>query len=90
MYGKPWRKSTRLIRFNLDLSPLESYRCIGAKRVLCKRTGKPHQVLSGSLHGTFWTLIAQPCPRKFCNVVARCYYNARVAQRATALTRLLR
>eukprot|EP00972_Heterocapsa_arctica_P107648 15857797-Heterocapsa_arctica.AAC.1 len=43
MYGKPWRKSTRLIGFNLDLSPLEHYRCIGAKRGVCKRTGKPHQ-----------------------------------------------
>eukprot|EP00972_Heterocapsa_arctica_P097940 14450485-Heterocapsa_arctica.AAC.1 len=70
MYGKPWRKSTRLIGFNLDLSPLEHYRCIGAARGLCKRTGKPHQVLSGSHQGTFWTLIAQPCPRKFCSVVA--------------------
>eukprot|EP00972_Heterocapsa_arctica_P099134 14629611-Heterocapsa_arctica.AAC.1 len=66
MYGMPWRKSTRVIGCHVDLSPLESKRCLHKPRGMCARTLQPHVVLSGSHNGQKLTLTAQPYPLGFC------------------------
>ena len=71
MLGKPWRKSIQFLGINLDLGCLSRYRCLGAPLGLCRRTGLPHQQLSGKDEdGVFWTKVAEPYPAKLCQLVA--------------------
>ena len=75
MYGMPWRKSTRVVGFNIDLLPLGARRSIDKPRGLCARTMQPHTVLRGLDKGVFLTRIAQPYPRLFCKVLTNCFHE---------------
>ncbi|CAE8591594.1 unnamed protein product [Polarella glacialis] len=79
MFGKPWRKSTKLIGVHIGLRKFDEYRCINKPAGVCKRTGCPHVVLSGkdpNQPEQFLTFTAQPCPRGFCAVLAQAFKNA--------------
>ncbi|CAE8615524.1 unnamed protein product [Polarella glacialis] len=79
MFGKPWRKSTKLIGVHIGLRKFDEYRCINKPAGVCKRTGCPHVVLSGkdpNQPEQFLTFTAQPYPRGFCAVLAQAFKNA--------------
>lgn len=42
MLGTPWRKPTSILGVHVNLEPLGRFRCLGAKRGCCLRTGEPH------------------------------------------------
>ena len=74
MFGKPWRKSTKFLGINIGLAELSCYRCIHKPAGLCRRTMRPHVVLTGkdpSAPHQFRTHTAQAYPRKLCQVLAR-------------------
>ena len=69
-YGAPWRKSTRLAAWNVDVSSLER-RCV-ASHGICSRSKKPHQPLVGvAPDGQFWTAKASPYAFELCEAVSR-------------------
>ena len=83
MFGAPWRKPTTFLAVYLSLEPLEPFRCLGAKRGLCKRTSCHHLLLSGTnSKGQWLTKIAEPYPWKLCNKLARCFSNFYAQKRA--------
>ena len=91
MYGTPYRKSTTLIGFNVDLSALGQHRCIHKPRGRCRRTGLPHLALAGlDSQGNFKTASAQAYPRKLCTILVCCFINAIAEKRCKQLTMLLR
>ena len=68
-YGTPWKKSTKLASWNIDLSPLEK-RCHQTANC-CSATGVPHVKLEGvDDKGEFWTAKASPYPLPFCRAFA--------------------
>ena len=68
-YGTPWKKSTKLASWNIDLSPLEK-RCHRSAN-WCSATGVPHVKLEGvDDKGEFWTAKASPYPLPFCRAYA--------------------
>ncbi|CAK0804061.1 unnamed protein product, partial [Prorocentrum cordatum] len=70
-FGTPWRKSTRIAAFLLDLAPLAKFRCTGP---VCVLTGQRHQELSGKdASGRFRTRLAEAYPCKLCSTLARAY-----------------
>ena len=72
-----YRKSTGFFATSIDLSCFSSHRCIGAKRGLCRRTGKPHLFLSGQrADDMWWTKIAESYPPLLCQSVALVSDNA--------------
>jgi len=90
MFGAPWRKSTKLIGFNIRLDRLASYRCIKTQRGLCARTQRPHQRLHGTEEGLDKTKIAQAYPRKFCRILSDCFIDAIAERKAMLLNMRLR
>jgi hypothetical protein len=71
MWGTDGRKATGFLSAFVDLSFMNDFRCLGAKRGLCKRSGKPHHVLSGTnREGVFWTGAAEPYPPALCSRIA--------------------
>ena len=91
MYGTPFRKSTKLIGFNIDLAALGLHRCLCKPRRLCARTFKPHVVLSGlDAQGNFKTASAQAYPHRFCTLLVRCFTNALAERRAREIMILLK
>jgi hypothetical protein len=89
MWGMRWRKSTAFLATNVDLGCFAAHRCLGAKRGLCKRSGKPHLPLSGQrADGVWWTKVAEPYPPRLCRNVALAFDNALVARRASRFERL--
>lgn len=82
-FGMPWKKSTLFVAVHLVLHTLEPYRCIGAKRGLCKYSGHAHVPLAGQLpDGRWMTHVAEPYPNKLCTVLAGCFrdfYVSRIA-----------
>ena len=90
MFGKPWRKSTIFAGVHLDWSGLGKFRCLGAAPGLCRRTGFPHQQLSGvNDAGVFWTKIAEPYPTKLCYLVATAFVNFEVSETANRMWKLI-
>ena len=90
MIGKPWRKSTIFAGFHLDWSSLGNIRSLGAAPGLCRRTGLPHQQLSGvNDAGVFWTKIAEPYPTKLCYLVASAIVNFEVSETAKGIWKLI-
>lgn len=84
MFGTPWRKSTSMLGVHLNMDLLSSYRCLGAKRGLCKRTGQPHLVLCGlDSTGAWKTKQAQQYPPKMCRCVASLFQNFEAQCRAS-------
>ena len=70
-FGTRWRKSTKFVGVHVSFDSLSACRCLGAKRGLCKFTGKPHIALSGqTASGEWWTRIAEPYPRRLCQKLA--------------------
>lgn len=83
MCGVPWRKSTKFLSVHFKLDLLAAFRCLGAKRGLCKRTQRPHWPLAGvNDKGVFWTHIAEPYPLKLCNLICKCLGNFFAERRA--------
>ena len=83
MFGMNWRKSTKLLGVWLDLSLLSSYRCVGSKRGLCRRTCRPHVPLQGVNEQGIWlTKLAEPYPQKLCVLLCKCFDNFYISQRA--------
>ena len=72
-YGEPWRKPTSILYNFLDLNPAAAT-CSPFQGV-CSYSMLPHVALKGQdTQGVFWTLRAQPYPRRFaakiCDAVA--------------------
>ena len=64
-YGEQWKKPTRLLCYNINLSPMAN-RCSGPFSKCCF-TNQPHVALTGRNHeNVFMTLVAQPYPWSFC------------------------
>jgi hypothetical protein len=83
MWGTDWRKATGFLHAFVNFDFLGEHRCLGAKRGLCKRTSKPHHVLSGTnAAGIFWTSIAEPYPERLCQEIAKAYYNVYASDKA--------
>lgn len=74
MDGKPFRKRTRLMWANVDLS-LALRHCASCKGV-CSRTLERHEQLQGSVGGQFRTLLAQPYPHRLCQRLASAFHAA--------------
>ena len=88
MFGLPWRRATRFVGVNIDLSRLEYYCCRHLTRGLCARTQRPHvQVTREALE--FHPLVSKTYPTKLCTELAHCFYNAMSARTASYLTSLL-
>ena len=72
MFAMQWRKSTMFLSVWVQFDNLTHFRCIGAKRGCCKRSGKPHQPLAGTNDaGIWWTRIAEPYPLLLCHKIAQ-------------------
>lgn len=83
MFGMRWRKSTMFVSVWVRFDNLNQFRCIGAKRGCCKRSGEPHQPLAGkNAAGVWWTKIAEPYPLQLGHKLAQCSYNFAAQQRA--------
>ena len=68
--GTPWRKATKLLSFNCDLSAVSKL-CRPVKG-LCSCSGKPHVTLSGrDPQGVLYTARASPYPKPLCKAIAR-------------------
>ncbi|CAK0883482.1 unnamed protein product, partial [Prorocentrum cordatum] len=86
-FGAPWRKSTKIVAFLLDLAPLAKFRCVGP---VCVLTGQRHQELSGKdASGRFRTKLAETYPRKLCNILARAYADEKARSRAGQFSALI-
>ena len=86
-FGTPWRKSTKIAAFLLDLAPLADFRCVGP---VCVLTGQKHQELSGKdASGRFRTKLAEAYPRKLCNILARAYADEKARSRAGQFSALI-
>ena len=81
-FGTRWRKATRFMLCNIPDDArklLEPFKCSG--RGVCSRTGRPHLELSGKApNGKFWTLIAQPYPRRLCKKLAEVFHASYLAR----------
>ena len=90
MFGTRWRKSTAFASVFLNLDCLEQYRCLGAKRGLCKRSGLPHIHLCGQAPSGQWmTHLAEPYPWKLCHVLAGAFADHAAQARAEQFQRRL-
>ena len=71
MFGTPWRKRTRLLYCWVELLPL-ILRC-SSHRGICDIINSNDQNSEGKKKGTtvYWTSLAEPYPRQFCNLWAR-------------------
>ena len=83
MFGTPWRKSTTFAAAFVSLDMLQAYRCLGARRGMCRNSGLPHPPLAGvAPNGRFYTAIAEPYPRPLCRILASAFRNYEVQQLA--------
>jgi hypothetical protein len=90
MFGCPWRKPTAFLSIHCDLSMLDHYRCLGAKRGLCKRSGNKHIPLCGQTSNGVWmTKVAEPYPPKLCKMLAICFANFEAQTRADNFSKRL-
>ena len=75
---------------HVSIEILNQYRCIGAKRGLCKRTGQRHLVFAGTNDKGEWlTAVAEPYPRGLCTVLAQYFRNFELQQLAEAVWKRL-
>lgn len=83
MFGTPWKKTTGVAAAFVNLTPLANYRCLGARRGCCKRTGLAHSPLAGQdAKGEWRTKSAQAYPLKLCRCLAGCYMSLVAERRA--------
>ena len=66
-FGCGFRKPTRLVAWNVDISVLQR-KCQG--KAICSRTGRPHDILSGVSNGQFRTASGSAYPKLFAKQVA--------------------
>ena len=86
-FGTPWRKSTRLVGFLIDLAFCRQRRCTGRA---CRFTGEKHLVLSGTNEaGIFRTKVAEPYPAGLCRLLALAFSNEHAQARARQLELLM-
>jgi hypothetical protein len=65
-FGAPWRKHTRLISWNCDISSMN--KVCKTSNHCCSRTHRPHQVLTGTdKSGGYLTALASAYPKAFCD-----------------------
>ena len=86
MYGTPWRKHTGFLCTGVDLRGiLKHCSSIGG----CDRTGQPHHLLQGvdPKLRRFWTIIAEPYPRRLCTVLCKALIYAVRQGRSNSLHR---
>ena len=89
-FGARWKKSTRFLGIHLSLDGLMQYRCVGAKRGLCRFTGMAHIPLSGQdSQGRWMTKVAEPYPWKLTKVLATAFSNTELCQLAMEFSRHL-
>ena len=82
-FGTRWRKSTKFVGVHVSFDCLSMCRCLGARRGLCKFTGRQHIALSGqNASGQWWTRIAEPYPRGLCRKLATIFSDFEVQQLA--------
>lgn len=82
--GKPFRKATAFVPVNFELKRLNDTLCKGGKRGICLYAQKPRIHLRGRDHNGHWlTRTAQPYPVRMCNAIAKDFYDARCARRAS-------
>ena len=67
MYGSQFKKATKLLYANIDLSPLSRH-CRGR---VCQVTQRPHVALSGKVEGIWCTAKASAYPWEFCRAFCR-------------------
>ena len=90
MFGTAWKKPTSFLGVWITFDPLTPFRCIGCKRGVCARTGKPHIPLAGlSQNGMWMTKLAEPYPLKLCSKLAQCFTNFFAQQRAAQFQKRL-
>ncbi len=83
MFGTPWKKTTGIAAAFVNLTPLADYRCLGARRGCCKRTGLAHSPLAGQdAKGQWRTKVAQAYPLTLCKCLAGCYMSLVAERRA--------
>jgi hypothetical protein len=74
MYGEPWKKPTKILYHNFDLSSV-SRLCHGTA-AHCSFSNRPHIALKGTdKHGVFLTLKAQPYPWALAHEISRVVAN---------------
>lgn len=70
-FGTRWRKGTKLMTYDFDVTDLKRHVCHNKK--ICLDSGCEHQQLSGvAPGGRWWTMVAQPYPTRLCTKVAKC------------------
>jgi hypothetical protein len=88
MWGTMWQKGTGFLTNAGDVGRIEK-RCTGCRRGLCRRTGRPHLELRGTLpDGRFLTAVAEPYPRSLCTQLAAMAHNDIVGRRGEQMTRI--
>ena len=87
MWGTMWQKGTGVLT-NAAPGRVEK-RCTGCKRGLCRRTGRPHLELRGTLpDGRFLTAVAEPYPRSLCTQLALMAHNHIIGGQGEKMTRI--
>ena len=80
MFGMPWKKSTLFVGSHLSLVRLSPFRCVGARRGLCRYSNIAHIPLAGQTPDGRWlTHIAEPYPYQLCRILAGCFRDFQVA-----------
>ena len=64
-HGKPWRKRTRVVAWNVGPPPLALLRTCQATGKICSSTHRPHIILKGTNHGQVLTKMAEAYPATF-------------------------
>ena len=87
MFGTPWRKNTRCLAYLVSVDCLTPFYCTGHT---CKATGEKHLSLSGKRQTDqkFWTKIAEPYPRKLCELIAGAMIDESARARASTFLKL--
>lgn len=84
MFGTSWRKATGLLSSHVCLDFLQQFRCLGAKRGLCRRTQQKHVQLCGlGPNGQFRTKAAQAYPVKLCQRLAQAFLDVETSRVAS-------
>ena len=87
-FGTPWKKPTRFAGVHIDLGRLAQCRCQGAPRGFCSRTGSRHVPLVRQHPSGKWlTQIAEPYPKKLARLLANCFWQCKVKNKANNIER---
>ena len=73
--GTAWRKRTRFLAVNVDLSQAVR-KCCGQRGGICAASGCPHVHLEGRQNGQLMSKLAEPYPAALCNRLVACFAAA--------------